>query len=89
MSQEQEIETAQDVADVSQETPPKNVFIAPSIAKDDILSGHSYSHSSPIPDEIAANIDTACVLGVDEAGRGPVLGKPCRLKHASTPKVLI
>lgn len=59
---------------VEQETPAENVFIAPSIHVDHILAGSSYTHHSALPNVIAKDTDTECVLGVDEAGRGPVLG---------------
>lgn len=55
-------------------TTPSNIFMAPSIWKPEILAGKSYSHFSPIPTHISENMSTECVLGVDEAGRGPVLG---------------
>ena len=67
---------SQDVSQgLAQETPAEDVFIAPSIYEQDILLGHSYTHHSPIPEIVTNNLSTACVLGVDEAGRGPVLGK--------------
>jgi ribonuclease H2 subunit A len=59
---------------VEQETPTEGVFIPPSIDERRILNGVSYSHFSPIPKTIADDMSTECVLGVDEAGRGPVLG---------------
>ncbi|OCK74824.1 ribonuclease HI large subunit [Lepidopterella palustris CBS 459.81] len=63
-----------DAQDIEQETPPEDVFVAPSIDKLQILSGQSYAHYSSIPEIIRNDMSTECVLGVDEAGRGPVLG---------------
>lgn len=60
---------------VIDETPPDSVFIAPSIDHTRILSGESYTYHSPIPATVANDKSTECVLGVDEAGRGPVLGE--------------
>ena len=66
----------QDLAsqDINQETTARDVFIAPSIHEQAILAGASYTHHSTIPDGIAQDLSSECVLGVDEAGRGPVLG---------------
>ncbi|KAI1320766.1 ribonuclease H2 subunit A [Xylariaceae sp. FL0255] len=61
------------------ETPTSNVFVPPSIHRPETLSGISYEHFSPVPPSLNAcpdqsNPGVPCVLGVDEAGRGPVLG---------------
>ncbi|KAF2118989.1 ribonuclease H-like domain-containing protein [Lophiotrema nucula] len=67
-------DTRMDAQEVEQETPASNVFRAPSIYRPEILKGDTYSHFSPIPKEIDDDMSKECVLGVDEAGRGPVLG---------------
>ena len=65
-----------DFQDLSQETPAHDVFIAPSIHDGDIHGRGSYTHHSEIPEILSKDMSIECCLGIDEAGRGPVLGTP-------------
>ncbi|KAI0518451.1 ribonuclease H2 subunit A [Xylaria bambusicola] len=72
-------DTQMDEGNIALETPVPDVFVPPSIHHGTTIRGESYTHFSPVPPSLAANESDSstgvpCVLGVDEAGRGPVLG---------------
>jgi ribonuclease H2 subunit A len=64
--------------EVVQEIPVSTVFVPPSIHRESLVEGASYTHYTSIPPLIKISKGdtpgTECVLGVDEAGRGPVIG---------------
>jgi ribonuclease H2 subunit A len=68
----QNLTTATMAAENSQDA--SAVFQPPSVVLDSITQGQSYTHMSAVPNSVQEDMSTECVLGIDEAGRGPVLG---------------
>ncbi|KAK6509557.1 hypothetical protein TWF481_004295 [Arthrobotrys musiformis] len=56
------------------ETTEGQAFDLPSISAADIFQGQSYTFHSEIPSAVRDDPTASITLGVDEAGRGPVLG---------------
>ena len=67
-------EAMNDIVNVNLETSDIGNFRPPSIHPAKSESGVSYSHHSAVPSALTSDMSIECVLGVDEAGRGPVLG---------------
>lgn len=61
-------------AEAAKEAAKEAALILPSIDCGKIRYGESYSYHSPIPASMLEDKGGPVILGVDEAGRGPVLG---------------
>ena len=66
-----DVTESQDDVELSKGFTPPSVSQRETLAK---CSSDSYTYHSPLPQTLLDDISQPCVLGVDEAGRGPVLG---------------
>jgi hypothetical protein len=79
------IDASQPVDEEEEEEDEDVDFIPPSVHKEELFRGESFDHFSEVPECIKAGEE--CVMGIDEAGRGPVLGKLTRLHSLLTIQV--
>jgi ribonuclease H2 subunit A len=73
-SQEMALDSQPDAASSEPQPTTSTTFVPPSIHRETLLSGTSYSHYTPLPPVLSKDPATEVCLGIDEAGRGPVLG---------------
>ena len=71
-----EMEEVLDSTNLAEEPLADDLFRPPSVLQTPLTQGKTYSYYSDLPSAGPDAISTEeCILGVDEAGRGPVLGE--------------
>ena len=63
-----------DLGGLDPELDGHNLFVPPSVLEKELVAGTSYTFHGKMPRALEIDPSVPCVLGVDEAGRGPVLG---------------
>ncbi|RPB00077.1 hypothetical protein L873DRAFT_1843280 [Choiromyces venosus 120613-1] len=74
MTEEDSQQLQEEISDTEIEAAKEAAKVLPSIDSAKILRGETYTYHSPIPKAIQEDPTGEVILGVDEAGRGPVLG---------------